>query len=163
MAPRMRVISHCPGCYAPARFDSGSAPAEVACPACGMKRAVDLTESVRARNTVDRCVLCGCGHLYIEKDFNGVLGCAIIVAAVVGSAVFWARNVVVAVGILAAAALADLAFWIVARERTVCYKCVAVYLGAAPNTAHGRYELGTAGRFAADFDEQRKLHQGEGP
>jgi hypothetical protein len=159
----MQVTSHCPACYGRARFDSASAPAEIACPRCGARRAVELTPSVRERNVVDRCVLCGCGHLYLEKDFNGALGCAILLAAVVGSAVFWSRNVLVAVGILAAAAAADLLFWVFSRERTVCYKCVAVYAGAAANPAHGRYELGTAGRFAEDFDEQRKLHQGEGP
>jgi hypothetical protein len=73
--------------------------------------------------------------------------------------VLWARNVYLSVGVLGAAALVDLVFWVVSRERTVCYRCVATYRGAAPNPAHERYELGTAGRFADDYDEQRQLHQ----
>ena len=118
-----------------------------------------MTESISSRNRVDRCVLCGCGHLYIEKDFNGYVGAGIILAAIVGSGIFWARNVYLAVAILGLAALADLAFWLVSRERTVCYRCVATYRRAAHNPDHERYELGTAGRFADDYDEQRELHQ----
>lgn len=161
MPPRMRITSYCSKCYKGTSFASAAAPAEVVCARCGERRDVRMTESILAENRVDRCVLCGCGHLYIEKDFNGYVGFALIAAAVTASAVAWARNVFVAVGILAAAALVDLAFWLLARERTVCYRCVAAYRGAAPNPQHGRYELGIAGRFADDFDEQRRRHQEE--
>ncbi len=156
----MEVVSYCPRCFAAARFDSAAAPGEVACPRCGERRPVRLTEGVAARNVVDRCVLCGCGHLYVEKDFNGVLGFGIVAAAVVGSAVAWAYHVGLAIGILGAAALADFLVWRRARDRTVCYRCVATYRGAAPNPAHGPYDLGVAGRFADDYDEQRVRRQG---
>lgn len=156
----MQVISYCVRCYKGARFESAAAPAEVVCVRCGERRGVKMTESIGARNVVDQCVLCGCGHLYIEKDFNGYVGLGVIIAAIAGSAVAWARDsVYISVGILAGAALVDLAAWLLSRERTVCYKCVATYRGAALNPAHGRYELGTAGRFADDYDEQRKLHK----
>ena len=104
-------------------------------------------------------MVCGCGHLYIEKDFNGYVGGAIVIAAIVGSGIAWARSVALSIEILAGAALLDLAVWLVARERTRCYRCETVYRGASPNPAHGRYELGLAGRFADDYDEQRELHQ----
>jgi len=155
----VEILSYCDTCLAGTPVDSAAAPAEVVCRKCGDRRAVTWTESVRARNVVDRCVLCGCGHLYLEKDFNGYVGFAILVAAIVGSAVLWARNVYLSVGVLGAAALVVLAFWVGSRERTVCYRCVATYRGASPNPAHERYELGTAGRFADDYDEQRQLHQ----
>jgi hypothetical protein len=155
----VEVISYCDACLKGTRFDSSARPAEVACARCGERRAVTMSESIAERNVVDRCILCGCGHLYIEKDFNGYVGFGIIVAAIVVSGIFWARNVYLAVGVLGVAALVDLAVWIVSRERTVCYRCVATYRRAAPNPAHERYELGTAGRFADDYDEQRELHQ----
>lgn len=155
----MEIISYCDHCFKGTAFDSAAAPAQVVCVKCGDRRDVTLTDSIRNDNKVDRCVLCGCGHLYLEKDFNGYIGFAIIVAAIVGSAVLWARNVYLSVGVLGAAALVDLAFWLTSRERTVCYKCVATYRRTAPNPAHERYELGTAGRFADDYDEQRQLHQ----
>jgi len=155
----VEIISYCDSCYKGTSFDSAAAPSEIACRNCGERRAVSMTESIAKRNLVDRCVLCGCGHLYLEKDFNGYVGFGIIVAAIAGSAVFWVRNVYLSVGILGVAALVDLAFWLISRERTVCYRCVATYRRTAPNPAHERYELGTAGRFADDYDEQRELHQ----
>ena len=155
----MEIISYCETCFKGTRFDSAAAPAVVTCSKCGVRRDVSLTESISASNVVDRCALCGCGHLYIEKDFNGYVGFGIILTAIVASGIFWARNVYVAVAILGAAALVDMAFWLVSKERTVCYRCVATYRRAAPNPIHERYELGTAGRFADDYDEQRELHQ----
>ena len=155
----MEITTYCPKCQAAARFDPSSAPAEVVCPRCGDRRPLSVSESITAKNLVDRCVLCGCGHLYVEKDFNGWLGGAIVLAAIVASGIAWARNVAVSIAILAGAALLDFAVWLVARERTRCYKCEAVYRRAALNPAHERYELGLAGRFASDYDEQRELHQ----
>jgi hypothetical protein len=141
------------------RFNEHLSAVEIACARCGGRRPVTITESVATKNIVDRCTICGCGHLYIEKDFNGYLGGAIVLAAIVGSGIAWARNVAIAIAILAGAALLDLAVWLVARERTRCYRCETIYRKAAPNPAHGRYELGLAGRFADDYDEQRELHQ----
>ena len=155
----MEIISYCDACFKGTRFESSAPPAEVACAKCGLRRAVSISDSITASNIVDRCVLCGCGHLYIEKDFNGYVGFGIIVAAIVGSGILWARNVYYAVGVLGVAALVDLVFWLTSRERTVCYRCVATYRLTAPNPVHERYELGTAGRFADDYDEQRELHQ----
>ena len=155
----MEIISYCDLCFKGTRVDSAAAPGEVVCVKCGTRRALTLTESIRSQNVVDRCVLCGCGHLYLEKDFNGYVGFGIIVAAIVGSGILWARNVYLSVAVLGVAALVDLVFWLISRERTVCYKCVATYRRTAPNPAHERYELGTAGRFADDYDEQRELHQ----
>jgi hypothetical protein len=150
-------VSNCPGCFKASSFRTEDAPAEVVCPRCGQRREVTLSESVKERGVVDRCVLCGCGHLYLEKDVNGYLGFAVIVAAIVGSAIFWASNVLISLGILGAAALIDLCVWLVARERAVCYQCVATYRKTAPNPAIERYDLGVAGRFADDYDEQREL------
>jgi hypothetical protein len=159
----VEVVSHCPKCYKAARFESAAAPTEVVCPKCGERRDVRLSASILEKNVVDQCALCGCGHLYLEKDVNGVLGFAVIVAAIVLSGIFWARNVYLSVGILGAAALLDLVVWLLARERAVCYKCVAVYRKAAPNSALERYDLGVAGRFADDYDEQRELRSKSGP
>ena len=155
----VEIISYCAACFKGTRFDSSAPPAEAVCSKCGDRRAVSMTESIADRNVVDQCVLCGCGHLYIEKDFNGYVGFGIIVAAIVGSGILWARNIYLAVGVLGVAALIDLVFWVFSRERTVCYRCVATYRGSALNPAHERYELGTAGRFADDYDEQRGIHQ----
>lgn len=156
----MEIVSFCEGCCAATRVDAKAGPTEVVCRKCGARRDVRLTPSAAEKNVVDRCALCGCGHLYIEKDFNGYVGFAIVAGAIVASAVLWARNVFWSVGVLAAAALVDLVVWLFSKERAVCYKCVAQYRGAARNPEHERYELGTAGRFVDDYDEERRRHQG---
>jgi hypothetical protein len=156
----MEIVSFCDACYAATRLDSKAGPTEAVCRKCGRRRDVHLSAGLVERNVVDRCALCGCGHLYIEKDFNGYAGFAIVATAVAVSAVLWARNIFASIGVLAAAALIDLAVYTLSRERTVCYRCVAQYRGAAPNPDHERYELGTAGRFTDDYDEERRRHQG---
>lgn len=156
----MEIVSFCEACYAATRLDSKAGPTEVVCRKCGKRRDVLLTSSVAEKNLVDRCVLCGCGHLYIEKDFNGYVGFAVVAGAIVASAILWTRNLLGSLGVLAAAALIDLLVWSLSRERTVCYRCVAQYRGADPNPEHERYELGTAGRFTDDYDEERRRHQG---
>ncbi len=155
----MEIVSFCESCYAGTRLDAKAGPTEAVCRKCGRRRDVRLTPSVAEKNVVDRCVLCGCGHLYIEKDFNGYLGFAVVAGAIAGSAVLWAWNLFWSLGVLAAAALIDLLVWSLSRERTVCYRCVAQYRGADPNPEHERYELGTAGRFTDDYDEERRRHQ----
>jgi hypothetical protein len=156
----MQIVSFCEACYAGTSLDVSAGPTEVLCRKCGRRRDVRLSPSIVEKNVVDRCALCGCGHLYIEKDFNGYVGAAIIATAIAASAVLWARNIFWSIGVLAAAALVDLAVWTLSRERTVCYRCVAQYRGAGPNPEHERYELGTAGRFTDDYDEERRRHQG---
>lgn len=156
----MRITAVCADCLKGAVFASDAAPDAVSCPKCGGRREVTLTESVRERNVVDRCVLCGSGHLYIEKDFNGYVGFGILLLAVVGSFVAWPYSWEVSTGILGVAALADMVVWKASRDRTICYRCQAAYRGADANPAHKPYDLGTAGRFADDYDEQQGRHQG---
>jgi hypothetical protein len=151
------IVSHCPKCLKGTSVDSKAGPGEVVCRKCGERRDVRLSASIVEKNVVDQCALCGCGHLYLEKDVNGYLGFAVIVAAVIGSAIWWASNVLISLGILGAAALIDCCVWLVARERAVCYQCVASYRKISPNPAIERYDLGVAGRFADDYDEQREL------
>ena len=155
----MELVTHCPKCQAPTRLSLSFVPAEVVCSRCGERRPLELSRKIQEENIVDRCALCGCGHLYIEKDFNSWVGGAIVLGAIVASGIAWSRNLLVSLGILAGAALLDLGVWLVARERTRCYRCETVYRRATPNPAHERYELGLAGRFANDYDEQRELHQ----
>ncbi len=155
----MRVTWYCPDCLRGNGFGIPGAPDVAACAGCGKRAGVSVSEAMRERNVVDRCAMCGCGHLYLEKDFNGYVGFAVILAAIVVSGLLWSRHVYLSVGVLGLAALVDLVFHRLCKERTVCYRCVARYRATAPNPEHGRYELGIAGRYADDYDEQRGRHQ----
>jgi len=53
----VEIISYCDACFKGTSFDSSAEPGEVVCARCGSRRPVALTDSIRAQNVVDRCVL----------------------------------------------------------------------------------------------------------
>ena len=151
----MKVTAYCGSCLKGARFETDAAPAAVVCTRCGGRREVKLSERVR-EGTLNVCALCGCGHFYVEKDFNAWLGGAILLAAVAGFV--WAQSfsILLAFGFLAAAAGLDLAMFALRPMRAICYQCLATYRGARPNPEHKPYDLGLAARYADDYEERRR-------
>ncbi len=132
-------------------------PAEVTC-ACGERRAVSASASVRDRKVVDLCALCGSGYFYVEKSFNRWIGFIVITIAIVAFVWTITINWFVAMGILMGAALLDAIAYAVAGDRTICYQCLAEYTGGVRNPEHAAYDLGTAGRFTDDYEEQKERH-----
>ena len=151
----MKVTAFCEHCLAKSRFDASAGDQVLACRKCGRERSVSPTEAARVENRLDRCPVCASGHFYREKDFNAWAGGAVIVAAIVGFLVMADRNIAIALGILLAAAALDLIVYGLVPFRYVCYKCLASMHGAVRNPAIGPYDLGTAGRFADDYDQER--------
>ncbi|MBI4564641.1 MAG: hypothetical protein HY716_08135 [Planctomycetes bacterium] len=152
----MNVTSYCRRCLKGRRFDPAAPPERFECPNCGDARSLVPSDAVRRENRLDLCPVCGSGYFYREKDFNSWVGGAVIVAAIVGFLLLADRNILAALGILLGAALLDfLVYWIV-PFRYVCYRCLATIRGAAPNASIGPYDLGVAGRFADDYEEQRR-------
>jgi hypothetical protein len=154
----MRVKSFCPKCLRPTSAALEPAPAEVAC-ACGVRRAVTMTESLTAKRIVDRCVFCASGYFYVEKNFNRWVGLGVLTAAILGFLWTITFNWFVAIGILLGAALLDMIAYAFAGDRTICYQCLAEYTGVVRNPDHGPYDLGTAGRFTDDYEHQREVHR----
>lgn len=154
----MKVTAYCDQCLAKARFDASAPPLVLACGKCLRERPLRPTDSVREENRLDRCPVCGSGYFYREKDFNTWAGGAVIVAAIAGFLFMADRNIAIALGILLAAAALDLVVYALVPFRYVCYKCLASMHGAERNHAIGPYDLGTAGRFADDYEKQ-----GDGP
>ena len=151
----MKVTTPCEECLAKMKFDASHPPPELSCPKCGRIRHLSPTESVQRDNMLDRCPVCASGYFYREKDFNAWAGGAVIIAAIVGFLFMADRNITIALGILLAAAALDLVVYALVPFRYICYKCLASMHGAARNPAIGPYDLGTAGRFADDYDSER--------
>ena len=151
----MKVVVPCDRCLASTRFDASGPARAVACGKCGHERPVEPSEAVRTENRLDLCPVCGSGYFYREKDFNAWAGGAVIVAAIAGFLFMADRNIAIALGILLAAAALDFLAYALVPFRYVCYRCLASMRGAARNPAIGPYDLGTAGRFADDFDRER--------
>lgn len=134
------------------------------CVRCGHIQEVHSNNGIRNDNTIGLCVLCGCGYFYREKDFNAPLGFAIMSAAVAGFLWFQSTDIVIALGILIGAAALDFLAYFSFPNRTICYRCLAMYRGCIDNPEHGRYELGLAGRFTEDYERERhRARESGGP
>ncbi|MBI4231838.1 hypothetical protein HY605_01285, partial [Candidatus Peregrinibacteria bacterium] len=144
----MNVIFYCGKCYTPDGFDVPSNISSVNCKKCDWQSSVNISESIKTNSIVDKCVLCNCGSFYTDKDFNRLLGCFIMVGAIV--AYIWLINIIDqwALFVLLGAALVDLVFYMFVGTKTVCYRCLAEYRGFAANPEHKTFDNNTAARYA---------------
>src|SRR5262249_56218446 len=91
---------------------AADAPAAITCGRCGRDIALHVTDAVRADRAVDRCPVCEGADFYIRKDFDPKLGLTIvIVVALISAGFYWFGRDLIAYGILASAALIDLALY----------------------------------------------------
>ena len=108
---------------------------QVACPNCGETRALELAGWSAADPTnVELCALCGCRHLYRQRDFNRALGCALVLVGAV--LVPWTYGLSLLV-----LALVDLILYYRLPESVVCYGCDTVYRDARPAERQGEFDL----------------------
>jgi hypothetical protein len=108
--------------------------AEAVCPGCG--RAQPL-RSVASAGAVDRCLRCGLDRLYVQKDFNRMVGLGVFLVAAVLSVPTWGLSLLVAT-------IVDLALYAVLGDVTLCYGCGTQHRGFARNPAHGSFDLHVA-------------------
>ena len=103
---------------------------------------------MRRDNVVDRCAICECNKVYVQKDFNRTLGVGIFLA---GALLFllcaWKNRLVEGTLVWAAFVIADGLLYKFLPNVAICYKCHAQYRGLAPNPANQGFELGLAEKF----------------
>lgn len=100
-----------------------------------MRRELDLSGWSRAEpQRVDRCPVCGCRHLYRQRDFNRGLGCLLVAVGAV--LVPWTYGLSLVV-----LSLVDLALYYRLSEVVVCYRCDTVYRDARPSARQSPFEL----------------------
>jgi hypothetical protein len=127
----VRVRTQCRECGLPfsERIVAG---AELACPKCGAGRAV-AAEGWSSR-AVHECPICGCTHLYRQRDFNRGLGCLLV--AIGAALVPWTYGLSLIV-----LSLVDLWLYRRLREAVVCYRCDTVFRDARPTAGQGEFDL----------------------
>jgi hypothetical protein len=131
----MRIRTQCRECGLPFPATLLREMPELVCPGCGKARAVAPEGwSDGADATVDVCPLCGCRHLYRQRDFNRALGCGLVVVGAV--LVPWTFGLS-----LIACSLIDLWLYRRLRDAVVCYKCDTVYRDARAAPRQGEFDL----------------------
>ncbi|HEX5854812.1 MAG TPA: hypothetical protein VFZ57_04260 [Thermoanaerobaculia bacterium] len=147
----MRVSVYCSECFArielslPLDAPSGS----VSCLSKHPPVSFSHSEAVKADSRVDVCSRCSSTALFVQKDFDQRLGCAILAAgAAVALGVSWRFGGIWFVPALLAVAAADLVLaWRVAPV-VICYQCDTEYRGVADASAARPYDPHVAERFA---------------
>lgn len=131
----MRVRTQCRACGLPFAAVIAPSTGELPCPACGVARPVSpegWTDVPDAR--VEVCPICGCRHLYRQRDFNRALGCLLV--AVGAALVPWTFGLSLPVF-----GLVDLWLYRRLRDAVVCYRCDTVYRDARPGPRQGDFDL----------------------
>lgn len=131
----MRIRTQCKQCGLPFRALLTRDTRELPCPGCDDSRSVDLGAWPEdAPNTVTRCPVCDCKHLYKQRDVNRALGCLLVAIGAV--LVPWTYG-------LSLVLLAGVDLWLYLRlgESVVCYRCDTVYRDAVPGPRQGEFEL----------------------
>lgn len=142
----MRVVFHCPGCEQARRTSVAAGAAVVTCASCAWSR--PLREGDVVQGIPARCLVCGCGDLWRQKDFPQRLGLVMVALGAVLSTIAWAYHLpATALGVLLAFALVDLMLFTFMPDVLVCYRCQARYGDANPGEDFPRFNLETAERY----------------
>jgi hypothetical protein len=140
----LRIRTQCRECGFPFRADLFAGTGELPCPHCGRARPVAAagwtpatleTPSLPALPAIiELCPLCGCRHLYRQRDVNRAMGCTIV--AIGAALVPWTFGLS-----LLAFGLVDLWLYRRLREVVVCYRCDTVYRDARPLPRQTGFDL----------------------
>lgn len=141
----MRLTFVCPECERtqPVAIEVGG---DVVCPGCGWRRAAMPEQWLGGQ--LQQCLVCGCGELFLRKNFSQRLGVAIVAAAAVSSLIAWGFHLrFTAYGILFGAALLDLVVYCCVGNLLQCYRCHAEYRGLSGLDQHAAFSLETHERY----------------
>jgi len=105
------------------------------CPNCSEIVEIDIDGwSQEDETSIESCVVCGCRHLYRQRDFNRALGCSLVaIGAVLVPWTFGLSLVVLS--------LVDLFLYYRLKESVVCYRCDTVYRDARPGERQNDFDL----------------------
>lgn len=155
----MIITFRCPKCAVELSFDDLSR-SDSPCPKCGHAIPIHATAAMREQNKADRCALCDCPHVYVQKDFNRAFGVSLFVlAAIVSCWLYFYNKVWQAFAVLIGAAAVDYLLYRTLPDVIICYRCHSQYRDFAPDTAYAAFELG----LAEKYDPKDKRQGAENP
>lgn len=137
----MKVRFACPRCDAVMSTEVQADTTSLECPACHWSRNFDSPTS-------KRCLACGCGDLWRQKDFPQGIGLTLVVVAGILSTIAWANHYpALAIGILMGFALFDLLLFAWMPDVLKCYRCGAQHRGFQFEGNVEKFELATHERY----------------
>ena len=157
----MLVRFRCPRCESQNRTNLGAgAEPRLHCTHCEWSRSCP-PDSAEARP--EKCLVCGCGDLWRQKDFPQRLGVAMVVAGVIAST--WANaqyQPVWAMGVLLLFALLDMLLYAWMPDVLVCYRCHARYRDPEPGQVYPAFQLETSERYRQESRRLAEARDGGG-
>jgi len=158
----MLVSFDCPKCLQSSRGEVTSASRGVICTSCGWTRPIQ--EGDLKGNSPTRCVVCGCGDLWRQKDFDQRLGVVIVGLGIVMSTVAIAYMMPgLAMIILMAFGLADWILYAILPDRMVCYRCHAKYRQVADLAEIAAFDLEVNERYRQEAIRLKQSVDSAGP
>lgn len=132
----MRIRTQCRGCGLPFAARLSEQLQQLACPGCGDSREVSphRLPSKESSRQLESCLLCGCRHLYRQRDFNRGLGCLLV--AIGAALVPWTYGLSLVV-----LSLVDLVLYYRLPQAVVCYRCDTVFRDARPGPRQKEFDL----------------------
>lgn len=128
----MHIRTQCRACGWP--FSAVLTPdtKSLPCPECGTRR--EVTAENWQGTAVEACPLCGCSHLYRQRDFNRALGCLLVLVGAL--LVPWTFGLS-----LPLFGLIDLWLYRRLKDAVVCYRCDTSFRDAVPTARQGEFDL----------------------
>jgi hypothetical protein len=95
------------------------------------------------------CPKCGCGDLFVRKDFPQKLGLTIVIVAATAFTILASRPRYFYLGalVLVAAVVVDAVIYLLVGKVTVCYRCRAEFHDVPVNPEHEGFELAIAEKY----------------
>jgi hypothetical protein len=95
------------------------------------------------------CPTCGCGDLFVRKDFPQKLGLAIVIVAALAFLALASRARYAYLGaiVLVIAAAVDAVIYLLVGKVTVCYRCRGEFRDVPVNPEHAAFELAIAEKY----------------
>ena len=121
-----------------------SEPSEFTCHQCNQDLDLHIDGVHPATRQIQSCLVCGNPLLYVQKDFNRILGVSIVLVGIVLS--FWTYGI----SLLVAAAI-DFMLYRILKDVTVCYRCEAIHREFPLNSQHSAYDIHVAEQFEGEY------------
>jgi hypothetical protein len=138
----MNITFACPHCEAASRAEVAADAISLSCAHC--QRELPIPDGAIVDDHVRRCIVCPSTDLFIRKDFPQRLGVTLVTIGLLASCVAWAYSQLYwTFGILFATALVDVVLYLIVPNALMCYRCGAMYRGAAEIDSHGSFNLET--------------------